>query len=296
MIHEPVLLNETLKLLSPSLGESYLDLTAGYGGHSQEIVKVTKAIGKTVLVDRDQQSIDFLNQTPVLKKARIIKDNFVNATQLLIQEGMTFDLVLADLGVSSPHLNTASRGFSFQNNGPLDMRMDQSDLRTAADLVNTMSEAELARIIFEYGEERQSRRIAKSIVSNRPYETTEELAKVIESSIGWRAKGHHPATQTFQAVRIAVNGELELLENMIPNALKLLNPGGRLAVITFHSLEDRIVKHAFQDACSNGYDAEFQLLTKRPLEATHTEIVSNPRARSAKLRALVKIKIERAKR
>lgn len=292
MIHEPVLLNETLKLISPCLGESYLDLTAGYGGHAQAILKVTKATQKVVLIDRDQQSIDYLTETSALKKARIIKDNFVNATQILAQEGMTFDLVLADLGVSSPHLNIASRGFSFLNDGPLDMRMDQTSPLTAADIVNTESEAELARIIFEYGEERQSRRIAKAIVLNRPMQTTHELAKVIESSIGWRAKGHHPATQTFQALRIVVNGELELLESMIPNALKLLAPGGRLAVITFHSLEDRIVKHAFTDACSNGYDAEYQLLTKKPIEATHTEIVTNPRARSAKLRALVKIKIK----
>lgn len=290
MIHEPVLLNETLKLLSPLPGESYLDLTAGYGGHAQAIMKVTLAASKAVLVDRDQQSIDYLSKTVVLKKTRIVKDNFANATNVLAQEGMTFDLVLADLGVSSPHLNIASRGFSFLNDGPLDMRMDQTDLQTAADIVNTKSEAELARIIFEYGEERQSRRIAKAIVLNRPYKTTHELAKIIESSIGWRAKGHHPATRTFQALRIAVNGELELLQSMIPNALKLLAPGGRLAIITFHSLEDRIVKHAFTDVCSNGYDAEYQLLTKSPVEATHTEIVKNPRARSAKLRALVKIK------
>jgi len=290
MIHEPVLLNETLKMLSPILGESYLDLTAGFGGHAQAILRVTEAPNRTVLVDRDQQSIDFLSETSALKKARIIKDTFVNACLVLVQEGMAFDLILADLGVSSPHLNIASRGFSFLNDGPLDMRMDQTDTLTAADIVNTWSEVELSRIIFEYGEERQSRRIARAIVLNRPYRTTHELAKIIESSIGWRAKGHHPATQTFQAIRIAVNGELELLQQMIPAALKLLVPGGRLAIITFHSLEDRIVKHAFTDVCSNGYDAEYQLLTKRPMEAAHTEIVTNPRARSAKLRALVKIK------
>ncbi len=290
MIHEPVLLNEVLKLLSPRQGESYLDLTAGYGGHAQAVLNVTVAPNKAVLVDRDQQSIDFLSETSALRKVRIIKDNFVNAGIILSQEGMTFDLILADLGVSSPHLNIASRGFSFSQDGPLDMRMDQTGLLTAADIVNTWSEADISRILFEYGEERQSRRLAREIVLNRPHMTTHELAKIIESSIGWRAKGHHPATKTFQALRIAVNGELELLQEMIPSALKLLTPGGRLAIITFHSLEDRIVKHAFTDVCSNGYDAEYQLLTKRPIEATHSEIVTNPRARSAKLRVLVKIK------
>ncbi|MEK7471690.1 MAG: 16S rRNA (cytosine(1402)-N(4))-methyltransferase RsmH [Patescibacteria group bacterium] len=290
MIHVPVLLSETLELLSPAPGESYLDLTAGYGGHASAVLKATKADSKIILVDRDQYAIDHLTSQVALKNARIIKDNFLNAVQILGQEGQLFDLVLADLGVSSPHLDIANRGFSFLNDGPLDMRMDQSDQLTAAEIVNSESEAYLARILLEYGEEGQYRRIAKSIVEHRPYKTTHELAKIIESSIGWRVKGHHPATQTFQALRIAVNGELDLLERMIPRALKLLAPGGRFAIITFHSLEDRVVKRAFADVCSNGYDAEYQLLVRKPVTATHSEIVNNPRARSAKLRALVKIK------
>jgi len=296
MIHVPVLLNETLELLSPTFGESYLDLTAGYGGHAAAVLQVTKDISSVVLVDRDQYAIDHLTTQVALKKARIIKDNFMNAVQILKQEGQLFDLILADLGVSSPHLNIASRGFSFSSDGPLDMRMDQSDQLTAADVVNNESEAELGRILLEYGEERQFRRIARAIVDHRPINTTHELARIIESSVGWRTKGHHPATQTFQALRIAVNGELELLKEMLPNALKLLKPGGRFAVITFHSLEDRVVKQAFSDVSSVGYDAEFRSLTKKPVTATHTEIVTNPRARSAKLRVLVKIKIERANR
>jgi 16S rRNA (cytosine1402-N4)-methyltransferase len=293
MIHTPVLLSETLEVLLPSSGESYLDLTAGYGGHASAVLERTLAYQKAVLVDRDQYAIDHLQDIFSKRKIRIIKDNFFNATQSLRQEGLTFDLILADLGVSSPHLNIASRGFSFQSDGPLDMRMDQSSNLTAADIVNEWSEAEISRILLEYGEEGQFRRIARSMVENRPYKSTHELAKIIESSIGWRAKGHHPATQTFQALRIAVNGELELLEAMIPGALKLLNPGGRLAIITFHSLEDRIVKRAFSDVCSMGYDAEYQLLTKKPITSTHAELVTNPRARSAKLRALVKIKTKK---
>ena len=293
MTHIPVLLNETLNVLSPTLGESYLDLTAGYGGHAGAVLELTSTYQKAVLVDRDQFAIDHLEDKFSKKHVRIIKDNFLNATQSLKQEGLTFDLILADLGVSSPHLNIASRGFSFQSDGPLDMRMDQSGSLTAAVIVNEWSEAEISRILLEYGEERQFRLIAKNIVEGRPYKSTHELAKKIESSIGWRTKGHHPATQTFQALRIAVNGELELLEAMIPGALKLLNPGGRFAIITFHSLEDRIVKRAFNDACSTGYDAEYQHITKKPLTSTHTELVTNPRARSAKLRALVKIKTKK---
>lgn len=293
MIHIPVLLNETLAVLSPKSGESYLDLTAGYGGHAGAVLELTQEYQKAVLIDRDQYAIDHLEKQFANKSVRIIKDNFMSAVQSLRQEGLTFDLILADLGVSSPHLNIASRGFSFQSDGPLDMRMDQSSNLTAADIVNTWSEAEISRILLEYGEERQFKRIAKSIVEGRPYKSTHELAKIIESSIGWKTKGHHPATQAFQALRIAVNGELELLEAMVPSALKLLNPGGRLAVITFHSLEDRIVKRAFADVCSQGYDAEYQLLTKKPITSTHAELVTNPRARSAKLRALVKIKTKK---
>lgn len=293
MIHVPVLLNEALEFLLPKTGESYLDLTAGYGGHSSAVLKVTKAADGVVLVDRDQYAITHLTGLPNFKNSRIIKDNFMNAVQALGQEGQSFDMILADLGVSSPHLDIANRGFSFSQDGPLDMRMDQSDQHTAADIVNNKSEVELGRILLEYGEERQFRKIAKTIVEHRPVQTTHELAKIIESSIGWRTKGHHPATQTFQALRIAVNGELELLERMIPGALKLLKPGGRFAIITFHSLEDRVVKKAFSEVCGFGYDAEYQTLTKKPVTATHNEIVTNPRARSAKLRALVKIKIER---
>lgn len=294
ILHTPVLLNETLEVLSPKAGESYLDLTAGYGGHAIAVIKRTKADELAVLVDRDQNAIDHLKGLKALSSSRIIKDDFMTACQSLKLENQSFDMILADLGVSSPHLNMASRGFSFKADGPLDMRMDQSDQTTAANIVNNVSEEELDHILREYGEERMSRRVARAIVAKRPFTTTHELARVIESAVGWQVKGHHPATRTFQALRIAVNRELYLLEHTLPLALQLLNPGGRLAIITFHSLEDRIVKHYFSEVTSGGYDAEYSLLVKKPIEPTHHELVSNPRARSAKLRALVKIKTERA--
>lgn len=293
-MHEPVLLKETLEYLDPREGENYLDLTAGYGGHARAVLDITKSYSDSVLVDRDQYAITQVTKLFAKKETRIIKDNFYNAVQTLREEGKSFDLILADLGVSSPHLNIASRGFSFMHDGPLDMRMDQADLLTAADIVNNESEAEISRIIKEYGEEKHYKRIAKVIVERRPFHTTQELARTLESAVGWRVKGHHPATKTFQALRIAVNGELHLLKSMLPEALQLLRPGGRFAVITFHSLEDRIVKREFGESSAGGYDAEFRLLTKKPIEPTHKEIVKNPRARSAKLRAVAKIKTERA--
>lgn len=293
-MHEPVLLKETLTYLEPREGESYLDLTAGYGGHARAVLETTKTYSDSILVDRDQYAVDHVTKLFAGKGTRIIKNNFMDAVHALREEGKSFDLILADLGVSSPHLNIASRGFSFMQDGPLDMRMDQSDLLTAADIVNNESEAEISRILKEYGEERQYKRIARVIVEHRPFHTTQELARTLESALGWRVKGHHPATKTFQALRIAVNGELHLLERMLPEALQLLTPGGRFAVITFHSLEDRIVKRAFGESSAGGYDAQFRLVTKKPVGPTHQEIVNNPRSRSAKLRVVAKIKTERA--
>ena len=292
-MHEPVLLNEVVTLLNPKEGETYLDLTAGYGGHSSQILEITKNYNGSVLVDRDQMSIDYLEERFHGKGISMMKNNFLDATSHLSTEGLTFDMILADLGVSSQHLDLASRGFSFMAEGPLDMRMDQSQGKTAADIVNNESVEELVRIFKEYGEEKQAKRIAQAVVTNRPYTTTQELARTLESVLGWRKKGHHPATRVFQALRIVVNEELGLLTAMLPNALHLLAPGGRFGVITFQSLEDRIVKRFLAEATLGEYDRNFEPLTKKPIVPARNEIVHNPRSRSAKLRGVAKIKKER---
>jgi len=287
--HIPVLLTEVLQCLSPKEDESYLDLTAGYGGHAAEVLKLTKRPDLAVLVDRDQKAIDELT-TRFSAQVNVRHQDFLGASEELRGEQESFDLILADLGVSSPHLNEADRGFAISNSGPLDMRMDQSQTLSAETIVNSYSEAELADIIWKYGEEPKARQIARLITGNRPFLTTTELAAVVAKA--W--PGHsriHPATRTFQALRIAVNDELRLLELALPLWLKLLNPDGRIAVISFHSLEDAVVKRMFQEASGDRYDAEIKLLSKRPITASPQELVFNPRARSAKLRAAVKINI-----
>jgi 16S rRNA (cytosine1402-N4)-methyltransferase len=288
-IHLPVLVTEVLSYLNPRKGESYLDLTAGYGGHATKILECTLQPQKAVLVDRDQNAIDALHKQFAGEKVEIVHDDYASAAGRLVEQGRQFDIILADLGVSSPHLDSASRGFSVRLDGPLDMRMDQSQQLTAADIVNTYSAEELATVIRRFGEEPRANRIARLIEAHRPITTTNQLAHIVAKA--W--PGHsrqHPATRTFQALRIAVNDELAILERAIPLWISLLNPGGRLAIISFHSLEDRIVKHGLQAAAGNRYDADLQLLTRQPVSADDIELVSNPRARSAKLRAAVKIK------
>jgi 16S rRNA (cytosine1402-N4)-methyltransferase len=287
--HIPVLLAEVIHCLAPKEGDLYLDLTAGYGGHAAAVFDITRAAHSSVLVDRDQNAIQELRAKFAGQKIEVIDTDFYTASEQLVAEGRQFDLILADLGVSSPHLNEADRGFSLAKDGPLDMRMDQTQTVTAAIIVNTMPEAKLAALLKNYGEEPKAPQIAKLIVHNRPFTGTLELAQIV--SRAW--PGHskvHPATRTFQALRIAVNDELGLLERSLPLWDQLLKPGGRLAVISFHSLEDRIVKQFMADKAGNGYDAELRLLTKRPITAGHSELVSNPRSRSAKLRAAAKIK------
>lgn len=288
--HLPVLVQEVIDCLQPQAGESYLDLTAGYGGHAERVLSATKAPQLATLVDRDAQALRELAGR--FGPAEIIHQDFLAACQALVSKGRQFDLILADLGVSSPHLNIGSRGFAIRANGPLDMRMDQSQALSADQLVNSASQEQLAKIIAEYGEEPKARAIAQAIVQNRPISGTEHLAKVVATACGPRARATriHPATKTFQALRIAVNDELAQLENSLPLMEQLLAPGGRLAIISFHSLEDRIVKRYFADNAGDRYDAELRLLTKKPLTAGPNELVSNPRARSAKLRAAAKIK------
>lgn len=287
--HVPVLLDEVLRYLDPKAGESYLDLTAGYGGHAEAILERTGSLTTAALVDRDKQAVEALRDKFAGSAVNVLRQDFRTASQELVDQGRQFDLILADLGVSSPHLNEGQRGFAISLDGPLDMRMDQSQPLTAAEIVNSYSETALADLLRSYGEEPKSKRIAQLIVAGRPFSTTGQLAAVAAKA--W--PGHsrvHPATRTFQALRIAVNDELGLLEQSLPLWLQLLAPGGRIAIISFHSLEDRLVKQALQDAAGERYDAEMRLLTKRPVTAGPKERVSNPRARSAKLRAAVKIK------
>lgn len=287
--HVPVLLDEVLQYLDPKAGESYLDLTAGYGGHARAVRERTGSLTPAVLVDRDSHAIEMLRKEFSGDTVNLKQTDFLTASQELLAEKRQFDLILADLGVSSPHLNEGRRGFAINFDGPLDMRMDQSQELTAEIVVNTYSEAALTDILQRYGEEPKAARIAQAIVRARPLTTTAELAAVAKQA--W--PGHsrvHPATRTFQALRIAVNDELGLLERSLPLWVDLLAPGGRIAIISFHSLEDRLVKQALQEVAGERYDAELRLLTKSPVTAVPQEIVFNPRARSAKLRAAVKIK------
>jgi 16S rRNA (cytosine1402-N4)-methyltransferase len=308
-IHQPVLLAETLKLLKPQSGEIFVDATLGLGGHTKAILAAnddTRVVG----IDQDGEAIE-------LAKARleefgerfaVFHSNFSDVKQVLKQaEVEKVNGVLADLGVSSLQFDSQTRGFSFRFDAPLDMRMNQnSDSETAAEMLETLSEFEIARIIYEYGEERLSRRIARRIVEKRdsgaPVQTTKQLAELIERAVGRGKKDKiHPATRTFQALRIAVNGELEILERFIRDSVEILKKDGRLAVITFHSLEDRIVKQTLQKLsgkcfcppnfpkCVCGATREIEILTRKPIVPIDEEIEENPRARSAKLRACLKL-------
>ena len=288
-IHIPVMSDKVLETLNPKRGEAYLDLTAGYGGHANQVLERTLELKKAVLVDRDQMAIDQLAEKFQGSGIRIIHKDFLNAAKELLQEKRTFDIVLADLGVSSPHLNTASRGFSFRYDAPLDMRMDQRQELTADYVVNTYKQKELEAILREYGEEPKARQIASLLVENRPIYTTTKLAEIVAQA--WPGYSRvHPATRTFQALRIVVNDELRLVKETLPIMVKLLAPGGRLAIITFHSLEDRIVKRYFSGVAGDRYDTDIRLLTKKPVIPSQNELVLNPRSRSAKLRAVAKIK------
>lgn len=286
--HVPVLLEASLRLLHPLKGETYLDLTAGYGGHAARFFATTENYTDSVLVDQDEFAISQLAEFSQ-KGVQLVQSDFVSAARQLIQNNRTFDIVLADLGVSSPQLDRADRGFSFTNSGPLDMRMNQTSDFTAETLVNTATKKELIRIITSYGEEPLgfARRIATAIIATRPLHTTKELADLILEQHHGRWQKTHPATRTFQALRIAVNDELGQIETMLPLLPQLLKPGGRVGVISFHSLEDRLVKRYFNKQRDDGLEAELEVLTKKPLSGA-TDDVHNPRSRSAKLRAAVK--------
>jgi len=235
--HQPVLIDQVIKLLDPQPGDSYLDATAGFGGHAAAILEMTGK-AKAVLVDRDPAAVESL-KARFGDRASIYQATFSEVAKRLQQEGSQFDLILLDAGVSSPQFDNPERGFSFREAGPLDMRMDSSQSLTAADVVNSYKEADLKRILSKYGEEHKSGRAARAIVEHRPFSDTLRLAEVIRKAVGYSGK-IDPATRTFQAIRIEVNSELEELKEGLPIMIDLLADRGRIAVISFHSLEDRI--------------------------------------------------------
>jgi 16S rRNA (cytosine1402-N4)-methyltransferase len=276
--HLSVLSRELIAGLDILPAGKYLDATAGGGGHSELILNQGKEI-KLIAIDRDETAIaavkaKLANYYP--QQLEFWQGNFADYQP----KNILFDGIIADLGVSSPQLDVAERGFSFRNTAPLDMRMDRSQKTTAAEIVNHWKEVSLADLIYEYGEERFSRRIAKKIVQQRPFQTTTELAEAIASTVPgkYRHGRIHPATRTFQALRIEVNQELKSLEKFIAQAPNWLKPGGKIGIISFHSLEDRIVKHCFR-----GSDL-LEVITKKPITADRDEQRANPRSRSAKLR------------
>ena len=283
-LHTPVLLSEVLAGLDPKPGESYLDLTAGYGGHASEILDVTQQFKDSYLIDRDEFAIKYL-KSKFPSSINLINSDFYSAVLQLFECGKTFDMILADFGVSSPQLDMEERGFSFRYDAPLDMRMDRRQKLTAYDVVNKTSERELIDILKKYGEipDGRAHAFARVIVHHRPIRSTLELAELIRVRVHGYSR-IHPATQVFQAIRIVVNSELEQIEKTLPFLPKLLNKNGRLAIITFHSLEDRLVKEFMREASSHGEESELSIINKKPITAENVELVINPRARSAKLR------------
>jgi 16S rRNA (cytosine1402-N4)-methyltransferase len=287
--HVPVLLKEAIDFLAVRRGGTYIDATVGLGGHSCEIAKRLGAPGHLIGLDKDPAAL-------AIARAKLAGEDFPQVTLLqcsFAEVGKRFssafaDGLLADIGVSSLQLDDAARGFSFQADGPLDMRMDPRSERTAEQVVNHLDERQLADVIYEFGEERRSRRIARAIVRSRPIRSTAHLADVISAAArSMKPERIHPATRTFQALRIFVNRELDDLRALLEAAPRILKPGGRVVVISFHSLEDRIVKDAFREGAIK--DKHFRVLTKKPVTATELESDRNPRARSAKLRAAEKV-------
>jgi 16S rRNA (cytosine1402-N4)-methyltransferase len=302
MQHIPVLLQPILDELLPA--ERVIDGTLGAGGHSAAFLEA--GAGEVLGLDVDPMALEIARATlaPYGERAHTAHASYLQMADEARRIGWdSADAILLDLGVSSMQLDTPERGFAFRNEGPLDMRFDPGGSRpTAADLVNYWDESELADLFYKYGEEPQGRRLARVIVKARPYQTTRDLAKAIERAIPRRHDDKiHPATRVFQALRIAVNDELGVIERALPQAIDLLRPGGRLAVISFHSLEDRIVKDTFKLAstdcicppkvpvCVCGHHASVALVTRKPLIATDEEIARNPRSRSAKLRIVEKL-------
>jgi 16S rRNA (cytosine1402-N4)-methyltransferase len=320
--HRPVLYQEVIQALQPRSSGRYVDGTVGAGGHAWGILEESSPDGLLLGMDVDPQALNLAAEylAPYGQRAVLIRGSYTMLDRNLIDLGWPdVDGIVLDLGLSSMQLDTPERGFSFQTDAPLDMRFDPNNLVSAADLVNKLDETELADLIYRYGEERGARRIARSIVKNRPIETTGQLAELVLKTIGGKAryptdkfssnkegsrtykKTVHPATRTFQALRIAVNRELESIETVLPQAVTSLAPGGRLAVIAFHSLEDRLVKQFFrresqdcicpprQPVCTCGHRAVIREINRRPIQPQPAEVEQNPRSRSARLRVAEKL-------
>ncbi|MBP6178299.1 MAG: 16S rRNA (cytosine(1402)-N(4))-methyltransferase RsmH [Anaerolineales bacterium] len=302
--HTPVLYQEIIHALQPKSGGHYVDGTLGAGGHARGILEACAPDGLLLGLDVDPKALALARETLAPYEGRI---HLAQASHITLKSQLTslrwdaIDGMVLDLGASSMQFDNAERGFSFMQDGPLDMRFGPGALQSAADLVNTLSQEDLADLIFRYGEDRDARRIARAVVESRPIHTTRELVAVIEKASPRRGDRVHPATQTFQALRIAVNDELAAVEKTLPQAVASLRSGGRLAVISFHSLEDRIVKDYFRELSKEIVNPPYEriyeveraavvtLINKKPITASEMEIKDNPRARSAKLRIVEKI-------
>ena len=306
--HKSVLLKETIEGLNIKPDGIYVDGTLGGGGHSYEIARRLDKGGKLVGIDRDEDALRAASErlSEFSDRVKLIRGNYEDTVSILHDQGIFgADGILLDLGVSSYQFDEAERGFSYKKEAPLDMRMDRREKRTAADIINGYTETELYRIIRDYGEDRFAKNIAKHIVNERqkkPIETTTELAEIIKHAIPARVRegGGHPAKKTFQAIRIELNRELDILSGSIEGLIDILNPGGRIAIITFHSLEDKIVKSAFKKAenpctcppdfpvCVCGKKSKGRVLTRKPIVSGDEELSENNRAHSAKLRIFEK--------
>ncbi|RJO59793.1 16S rRNA (cytosine(1402)-N(4))-methyltransferase RsmH [Candidatus Parcubacteria bacterium] len=313
--HTPVLLEEVLKLTQPQSGDTVIDCTLGSGGYAKRFLEATEPTGRLLGLDRDAVAIQLAKTKLGEYQARmILKHGRFGALKSLIGDFPRPDIIVADLGLSSFALDDEQRGFAFQKFGPLDMRMDQTSGKTAAELLNTLELRELERILKNFGEERQAGKIARAIVERRKtksFSTTQDLVQIVEAVYRevlkaqpgqkiWLKRQIHPATQTFQAFRIAVNDEISELEKFLPQAFEILKPGGRLAIVSFHSLEDRLVKNFFRNQakicscpaeqlqCTCDRIPAGKLLNKKPIQPNSAEIQINPRARSAKLRIIQK--------
>jgi len=302
--HQPVLYKEIIHALQPRRGGRYVDGTLGAGGHARGILEASVPDGQLLGLDVDPQALALARKilAPYEQRIHLVQASYVSlSAQLAILGWDKVDGIVLDLGASSMQFDTPERGFSFAQEAPLDMRFGPTMLKTAADLVNELSERELADLLYQYGEERDSRRIARAIVKARPLHTTRELVAVIEAVSPRRGDRIHPATRTFQALRIAVNEELASIEEVLPQAVASLRSGGRLAVISFHSLEDRIVKEFFREQSKDLVNPPYEQIYKeerkatlkevnrKPITPSDEEIKNNPRARSAKLRIVEKM-------
>ncbi len=302
--HKPVLYKEIIHALQPKRGALYIDGTLGAGGHARGILEACSPDGQLLGLDVDPQALTLSRETlaPYEGRTHLVQASYITITKQLASLQWDFvDGIVLDLGASSMQFDNAERGFSFMQTGPLDMRFGSNAFQSAEDIVNTYDESDLSDLIFRYGEDRDSRKIAKAIVMNRPLRTTRELVAVIEKASPRRGDRIHPATQTFQALRIAVNEELASVESVLPQAVAALRSGGRCAVMSFHSLEDRIVKDYFREQSKELVNPPYEriyevernavvkLINKKPIVPSDEEVKGNPRARSAKLRIVEKL-------